>query len=112
MTEYFTQTQAILAVAGLSQSQLAAFVNAELIAPKPSPDGPLFRAVDIARLALLCDLADHFDLEGDALAVVVGLIDQLYVTRLHLHAMAQAVQAEPQDLRSRVGARFIGLLAV
>ncbi|WP_426031171.1 hypothetical protein [Cypionkella sp. TWP1-2-1b2] len=111
-THYFNETQTLAAVPGLSHSQLGVFLAEGLITAHPSPEGAMFRAVDVARLALLCDLAEHFDLEGDALAVVIGLIDQLHSTRQHLRAMAQALEVEPQDLRARIGARFIGLLAV
>ncbi|WP_054008775.1 hypothetical protein [Cypionkella psychrotolerans] len=111
-TQYFSETQTLAAVPSLSHSQLDVFLAEGLIAAHPSPEGAMFRAVDVARLALLCDLAEHFDLEGDALAVVIELIDQLHSTRQHLRAMAQALEVEPQDLRARVGARFIGLLAV
>ena len=112
MTEYFTVDQALAALPSLSQSQLRVFLAEGLIATQPSPDGAILRAVDLARLALLCDLADHFDLEGDALAVVIELIDQLHTARQHLRAMAHAMEVEPQDLRARVGARFIDFLAV
>ncbi len=112
MTDTITQDQVLAAVPGLSHARLLGFLEAELIMPQTSATGPLFRPVDLARLALLADLADHFDLEGDALGVVIGLIDQLHATRLRLFAMAQAIEAEPQDLRSRVGARFVGILAV
>lgn len=112
MTEYFTQEQAVAAIPGLSHARLAAFLDAGLVLSPDLRDPPLFRPIDLARLQLLCDLADHFDLEGDALSVVIGLIDQLHATRRHLHALAQAMEAEPQDLRQRVGARFVGILAV
>jgi chaperone modulatory protein CbpM len=112
MTEYVTQEQLVAAVPGLSKARLAAFLRADLLQPLQSPSGPLFRPLDVARSELLCDLADHFDLSGDALGVVIGLIDQLHDTRRHLHAMAQAMEAEPQGLRRRVGARLIGILAV
>lgn len=112
MTDNITQDQAIAAVPGLSHARLLGFLEAELIMPQASASGPLFRPVDLARLALLSDLSDHFDLEGDALGVVIGLIDQLHATRLRLFAMAQAMEAEPPDLRARIGARFVGILAV
>jgi chaperone modulatory protein CbpM len=111
-TQYFNEIQTLAAVPSLSRAQLGVFLAEGLIAAHPSPEGAVFRAVDVARLALLCDLAEHFDLQGDALAVVIALIDQLHITRQHLRAMAQALEVEPQDLRARVGARFIGLLAV
>ncbi len=113
MTEYFTEEQAIAAVPGLSQVRLLAFMGADLVTTSHrSADGTVFRPVDLARLELLCDLADQFDLDGDALGVVIGLIDQLHHTRLRLLAMAQAIEAEPVEFRHRVGARFVGLLAV
>lgn len=112
MTEYFTQDQAIAAVPRLSQSRLVAFLDADLVVLHSLGAGPVFRPIDLARLALLCDLADQFDLDGDALGVVIGLIDQLHTARHALHAMAQAIEAEPRDLRARVGARFVGILAV
>jgi chaperone modulatory protein CbpM len=112
MTTYLTQSQAIAAIPGLSPSLLDAFLEADLVRPRALADRLMFRPADLARLALLCDLAEHFDLEGDALAVVVGLIDQLYLARQRLHAMAEAVAAEPQEMRSRVGARFVARLAV
>jgi chaperone modulatory protein CbpM len=112
MTEYFTPEQAIAAVPGLSQARLKAFLEADLVVQATPAPGLVFRAIDLARLELLCDLADHFDLEGDALGVVIGLIDQLHTARVRLHAMAQAMEAEPQDLRQRVGARFVTILAM
>lgn len=112
MTDFFTQDQTIATVPGLSLAQLDAFLAANLITPTVSATGPMFRRVDLARLHLLCELADHFDLDGDGLGVVIELIDQLHTTRRHLRAMAQAMEEEPQDLRLRVGARFVGLLAM
>lgn len=112
MTTYFTVSQTISAVSRLSQPQLVAFLDADLVRPTLSAEGPVFCAPDLARLELLCDLSDQFNLDDDALGVVIGLIDQLHDTRRHLHAMAQAIEAEPQDLRARVGARFVGILAL
>lgn len=112
MTAYLTYDQTIEAVPGLSQARLAAFLDADLVRPTFSAIGPGFRPCDLARLELLCELSDQFDLHDDALGVVIGLIDQLHAARLHLRALAQAMEAEPQDLRQRVGARFVGILAV
>lgn len=110
MTDNMTQTQVVAAVPSLSLARLATFLDADLIMPIRTATGPMFRPIDLARLALLCDLADHFDLEDDALGVVIGLIDQLHVARARLFAMAQAIEAEPQDLRARVGMRLVGIL--
>lgn len=112
MMAYFTPHQAVAAVPGLSDAVLATFLEAGLVVPTASSLGPVFRQSDLARLELLCDLADSFGFDGEGLAVVIELIDQLHDTRRHLHAMARAMEAEPQDLRQRVGSRVVGILAV
>jgi chaperone modulatory protein CbpM len=111
MNDEMTQDQVVATVTGLTALRLSAFVDAHLVVPILHVDTFVFRPVDVARLALLCDLADDFDLDVDALGVVMGLIDQLHATRRHLHAMARAIESEPVDLRQRIGARFISVLA-
>ncbi len=112
MTIYFTRHQTFAAVPGLSETVLATFIDAGLVVPTASSFGPVFREDDVARLALLCELADSFGFDGEGLAVVIELIDQLHDARRHLHAMAKSMEAEPQDLRHRIGERFVGILAV
>ena len=110
MTELFTAEEALNAVPGLSRARLAGFIKADLITVPPNLTGPVFRPMDLARLELLCDLADQFGLDADALGVVMALIDQLHRARHELHAIARAMDAEPQELRQRVGARLLGFL--
>jgi chaperone modulatory protein CbpM len=110
MSVLFTKSQVLSLVPGLSRTRLTAFINADLVVPPSTVAGTMFRPIDLARLELLCDLADQFDLEGDALAVVMSLLDQLHHARNDLRAIAQAMQAEPQDLRARVAARLVGVL--
>jgi chaperone modulatory protein CbpM len=109
MTVLLSEDQTIIAVARLTRSGLQAFVSAGVMVPTASPEGPVFRPVDLARLELLCDLAEHFDLEGDALGVVMSLIDQLHTARQRLHAIAGALEPESLEIRHRVGARIIAV---
>ena len=110
MTVYFTFDQTIFAVPGLSRRQLAAFLEADLVHPGLTADGPVFSLPDLAKLELLCELVDQFDLAADALGVMIGLIDKLHHTRRRLHAMAEAMEPEPQELRARIGSRFVSIL--
>lgn len=111
MTDAFTEVEAISIVARLTPARLAMFLDAELVMPVPAQDGRAFDRIDLARLELLCDLADSFDLDADALGVVISLIDQLHEARHRLRAVAEALAAEPEELRSRVGGRAIDILA-
>ena len=110
MSETFTEAEALALVERLTRPRLAAFLEAELIRPAEAPQGRAFRRIDLARLELLCDLADGFDLEADALGVVIGLLDQLHEARGTLRAMAEAMEAEPPELRTRVGTRLVAIL--
>lgn len=110
MTDTFTEGETLAIVARLTRARLAAFLDAELVLPVPGADGWTFHRIDLARLELLCDLSDSFDLDADALGVVISLIDQLHAARHGLRAMAEALDAEPEEMRERVGLRVIGIL--
>ena len=98
---------AVLRISRLTPERLETFVMAELVLPLQTPTGLQFRPVDLARLELLCDLVDDLALEGEGLAVVVSLLDQLHAARADLAALAQAVQTEDADARRRIGAKAV-----
>jgi len=110
MSEIFTEAQAISLITRLTRTRLVGFVEAELVRPAAEAGGWTFAQADLARLELLCDLADAFDLDGDALGVVIGLVDQLHEARASLRAMAEAIEAEPAELRARLGLRLVAIL--
>ena len=103
MTDRFSEEEAIAAIPGLTRGRLIAFVEAAVVMPQQADTGLVFRRVDIARLALLCDLSDDLALDEEALALVISLIDQLHDVRQNLHAVMRAVSAEPAEVRTRIG---------
>ncbi len=111
MSDHLNEDDLLAAIPGLTRTRLVAFLEAELIIPyhgqgdRGSP--PVFRRVDFARVQLLCDLASDLDLGEDALGVVIALIDQLHATRRDLLAIARAVEAEPPDIRARIGSALV-----
>ncbi len=107
MTTSFSEDAAIAAIARLTRQRLDVFVAAALVEPLQTEAGRIYRPVDLARLELLCDLAEQFDLTEDGLAVVIALIDALHAARFSLHRVAQALDAEPPEVRTRVGARLL-----
>lgn len=98
----------ITEVPGLSQRRLERFIEAGIVTPVQHPEqdphagATGFLAIDRARLAFACDMADTFDLEDDALSVLLGLVDQLHGVRGELRALMQAVEAEPVQTRERI----------
>ena len=107
MTAFYTSGEAVLAVAGLTETRLIAFVEAEILQPIRTETGHVFAEIDIARLDFLCEMSDVFDLEDEALAVISSLVDQLHKTRQDLHALVRAIEEQPPDVRGRIAARLL-----
>lgn len=112
MTEHLTEEEVLAAIPGLTRTRLFTFIEAEMVLPlqreTQGASAPVFRRVDFARMQLLCDLTDDLDLDEVALGVVITLIDQLHATRQDLLAIARAVDAEPLEVRARIGSAFVG----
>lgn len=102
MTIIYSETEVISAVNRLTKTRLTRFIQAKIVVPVQTTTGAGFAAVDLARLELLCELADDFDLDEDALGVVISLIDQLHTARSDLRNVLVALQNEAEDVRRRV----------
>lgn len=111
MTNHLTEDDIIAAIPGLTRTRLVSLIETEVVIPLHQDAGGtstlVFRRVDLARLRLLCDLADDLELDEAALGVVVTLIDQLHATRQDLLAIAGAVAAEPPEVRARIGSAAV-----
>ena len=108
MTEHLTEDEVIAAVSGVTRPRLVVFIETEVVIPLRRADGAVsvlvFRQIDVARMQVLCNLAEDLELDDSALAVVVALIDKLHAASQDLLAIARAVAAEPPDVRARIGA--------
>jgi chaperone modulatory protein CbpM len=111
MTDHLTEDEVLAAIPALTRTRLVVFIEAGIVIPvrqeTEATSAPVFRRIDFARLRMLCDLAEDLDLHDDALGVVVTLIDQLHATRAELLAIARAVEAEPPDIRARIGSAVL-----
>jgi chaperone modulatory protein CbpM len=107
MTGPIHEDDAIAAIAWLTRQRLDVFVSAALVTPLHTNAGRVYRPVDLARLELLCELTEQFDLTEDALAIVISLIDALHEARLDLQRVARALQAEPAEVRQRIGTQLL-----
>ena len=102
MAEVYTEEQTITAVARLTRTRLRGVRLGRGGAPATSARGPCYSRVDIARLELLCDLTEGFELEDEALGLVVTLVDRLHAARADLDALIEAIAAEPAETRRRL----------
>ncbi len=102
MTRHFSEPEVIAILHDLDPQRLHAFVAAHVVTPVVTPQGHAFSEADLARLQLLCDLGNIYDLPDDALTMVMSLIDQLNTARGDMRALIQAVATEPDEVRGRI----------
>ena len=111
MSDHLTEDEVIAVVPGLTRTRLVAFIETEIVVPLRREDGAVsalvFRQVDVARMQVLCNLAEDLELDDAALPVVIALIDKLHAVRQDFLAIARAVAAEPPDVRARIGAAIL-----
>ncbi len=103
MNMRYSETETVAAVARLTRARLQSFVELEIVSPLHSDGGLLYRQIDLVRLELLCELSEDFELEDDALCVIISLIDQLHDARGELRAILAAIKSEPDEVRMRIG---------
>lgn len=101
-TGFLTEDEALAAVRRLDRARLARFVQTEVIRPADAGGSMVYRQIDIARMELLCDLCDDFEMNEDALGIVMQLVDQLHGTRNDLLALMRALGEEPEEVLTRV----------
>lgn len=102
MARHYSEAEVVAILDGLDLDRLRSFVSAHVVTPVVTPQGAAYTETDLARLQLLCDLSDFYDLPSDSLGMVMSLIDQLNTARGDMRALIQAVATEPDEVRGRI----------
>jgi chaperone modulatory protein CbpM len=68
----------------------------------------VFAEIDVARVRLICELRLRLELDEDALALVLSLLDQIYGLRGAMRAMVRALDDQPPAVRAAVLAAIGG----
>ncbi len=92
MIRYYTEEQIVTAVSRLTRTRLVTYVEHAFLCPSQTEKGAVFSAADLARAELICDLVEQFDLQDEALGVVLSLIDQLHGVRAELRCVMAAIE--------------------
>lgn len=108
MNRFYSETEVVARVNGLTVARLRSFVAAECLSPAEREGRLAFAEVDVARAQLLADLVGDFDLDEDAAAMVVSLVDQIHGLRHALRELGEAVAAEESVVRERIRGRISG----
>lgn len=102
MSRFYTEQETITTVTRLTRARLTTYVKHEFLLPTHSETGPVYTVADLARIELICDLTEQFDLNPDAMGVVLSLIDQLHGVRGELGRVVDAIEAQPDDVQDRI----------
>ncbi|WP_372572378.1 hypothetical protein [Ruegeria jejuensis] len=99
MSRTYTETQLVATITRLTPDRLTEYLAAEIVIPTQSDQGLVYQSLDVARLELACELHDQYEMEADALSMMISLIDQMHGLRAELREVLGAVQAQPDPVR-------------
>ena len=107
-----TETEVIASVTRLTSARLTEYLAAEIVIPEQTDQGLIYHSLDVARLELACELHDQYEMEADALSMMISLIDQMHGLRAELREVLNAVEAQPEPIRKtlieRISAARLG----
>ena len=112
MTGHYSETDVVAILDDLDPARLGFFVRSRVVTPVVTPQGHVFTDTDLARLQLLCDLSEFYDLPEDGLRLVMSLIDQLNTARGDMRALIEARASEPAEVRGRIMTHVRGVRRV
>jgi chaperone modulatory protein CbpM len=88
--------------AELDAAELACWVENRWVLPEREGETWLFREVDIARVELILEVRREFSTGDDAMALTLGLLDQVYSLRRQMRRLCQAVECQPPEVQDAI----------
>jgi chaperone modulatory protein CbpM len=88
--------------AALDIVELGRWVENRWILPEEEGGRWLFHEVDIARVELILEIRRDFAVDDEAMALVLGLLDQLYSLRRQMRRLCDALECQPPEIRDAV----------
>ena len=87
----------------LEAEALQRWIDLGWVLPQRVGDSVRFDESDVARVRLIYELHYELRIEEDSMSVVLSLMDQLYGVRRSLRTLLSAVEAQPEEVRARIG---------
>lgn len=106
MARYYSEAEVLARLGGVTLARLRAWVEADCVAPVRGEAGPLYAEADLARLALAAELAETYELDAEALALVLSLVERMHALHNDLARLAAALAEEEGAVRDRIRARL------
>lgn len=90
----------------LQKRDLESWIAEQWVTPIEEPEGPMFRDADVARVRLIAEIKYDFEVSDTALPVFLSLLDQSHDLRRRLDLLAEAIDAQPEDVRTAINERL------
>ena len=95
-------TAVIALFSDLQESELLSWVDRGWVRPEGTPPDFVFQEIDVARVRLIHDFRHTMSVADDTMPLVLSLLDQVYTLRGQLHAIARAVEGQPETVRTAI----------
>ena len=86
----------------LDRRELARWVENRWLLPERRNKTWIFHEIDVARVELILEVRREFAINDEALALILGLLDQVYDLRRQLGRLCDAVAAQSPEIQAAV----------
>ena len=92
----------------LDSLELTRWIENRWVVPEPtaddgSPAGQWqFHEVDIARVELILHIRREFAVDDETMALLLGLLDQVYSLRRQMRRLCDAIECQPTPIRDAI----------
>ena len=100
------EEQVVASVGRISVTELRLWQAQGWVAPRQDDKGPVFDALDVARIRLVCELREDMEIDEETIPVLLSMVDQIHGLRRSLKSLAQAVDEQPEAVRKAVLTSF------
>ena len=97
-----TLAELIADIERVEEAEITEWIAAAWLHPVWQEDCYLFSEAEEARLRLIIEIRYDLGVEAETMPLVLSLLDQLYATRWQLHALSEAVTAQPETVRAAI----------
>ncbi len=92
----------------LGESELISWVDRGWVRPEGTEPDFVFQEIDVARVRLIRDFRHAMAVPEETMPLVLSLLDQVYTLRDQIHAIARAVEGQPEPVRAAILAAIRG----
>lgn len=86
----------------LSHDDLVAWTDEGWVRPARHAGKRMYREIDIARVRLIIELKDDLNVRRENIPLFLSLIDQIHGLRCELRRVAEAIDAQPGEIRDKI----------